>query len=88
MAPLSSGGIFSSFIYDFVRGVGTISAVIFLVSFNTPLASIKILNLAEQGEWGKSAALATVLTALTFSVLLIGKATVKMLESKKGEKND
>ena len=88
LAPLSSGGIFSSFIYDFVRGVGTISAVIFLVSFNTPLASIKILNLAEQGEWGKSAALATILTALTFSVLLIGKAAVKMLESKKGEKND
>lgn len=73
LAPVSAGGIFSSFLYDFVRGVGTVSSVIFLVSFNTPLASIKILNLAEQGEWGKAASLALVLTALTFGVLSLGK---------------
>ncbi len=85
LAPLSSGGIFSSFIYDFVRGVGTISAVIFLVSFNTPLASIKILNLAEQGEWGKAAALATVLTTLTFAVLLAGRLLIKLGKGKKGK---
>ena len=83
LAPLSAGGIFSSFIYDFVRGVGTISAVIFLVSFNTPLASIKILNLAEQGEWGKAAALATLLTTLTFGVLLAGRGVMKIGEKRK-----
>lgn len=69
LLPLSSGGIFSSFVYDFVRGVGTISSVIFLVSFGTPLASIKILNLAEQGDWGKAASLAMILTITTFSIL-------------------
>ena len=83
LTPLSAGGIFSSFIYDFVRGVGTISAVIFLVSFNTPLASIKILNLAEQGEWGKAAALATVLTTLTFGVLLAGRGVMRIGEKRK-----
>ena len=82
LLPLSQGGIASSLIYDFVRGVGTISSVIFLVSFNTPLSSIRILNLAEQGEWGKSAALATVLTALTFSVLILGRFLVNFLDSK------
>ena len=82
LAPLSTGGIFSSFIYDFVRGVGTISSVIFLVSFKTPLASIKILNLAEQGEWGKAAALATILTLLTFSLLIFGCLVTKILKSK------
>ena len=87
LAPLSTGGIFSSFIYDFVRGVGTISAVIFLVSFNTPLASIRILNLAEQGEWGKSAALALILTALTFGILLVGKIGLKILKTKKLRSN-
>lgn len=71
--PLSIEGIFSSFVYNFVRGVGTLSAVIFLVSFNTPLSSVKILNLAEQGDWGKAAALALVLTLLTFAILGIGK---------------
>ncbi|WP_294428481.1 iron ABC transporter permease [uncultured Treponema sp.] len=82
LAPLSTGGIFSSFIYDFVRGVGTISSVIFLVSFKTPLASIRILNLAEQGEWGKAAALATILTALTFGVLAFGKGVLKLKDRK------
>lgn len=78
LLPLSRGGIFSSFIYDFVRGVGTISSVIFLISFKTPLASIKILNLAEQGEWGKAAALATILTSLTFAVLVAGKVIMSI----------
>ncbi len=82
LLPLSKGGIFSSFIYDFVRGVGTISSVIFLVSFKTPLASIKILNLAEQGEWGRAAALATVLTTLTFSVLLLGRVILRIKTKK------
>lgn len=82
LVPLSTGGIFSSFIYDFVRGVGTISSVIFLVSFKTPLASIRILNLAEQGEWGKAAALATILTALTFGVLAVGKIVLGLKEKR------
>ena len=73
LLPLSTGGMFSAFIYAFVRGVGTLSAVIFLVSFKTPLASVRILNLAEQGDWGKSAALALLLTVVTFMILGVGK---------------
>ncbi|MCR5126286.1 MAG: iron ABC transporter permease [Treponema sp.] len=82
LLPISKGGIFSSFLYDFVRGVGTMSAVIFLVSFKTPLASIKILNLAEEGFWGKAASLALVLTILTFSVIGLGKLVLKKIEDK------
>lgn len=73
IAPLCSEGILSSFIYTLSRGIGTVSAVIFLVSFDTPLASLKILNLAEEGEWGQAASLALVLTAITFAILLIEK---------------
>lgn len=72
LVPIGIDGIFSGFIYDFIRGVGTLSAVIFLVSFNTPLTSISIINLAEQGDWGKSAALALVLTIITFLILGVG----------------
>ncbi|MCI6187298.1 MAG: iron ABC transporter permease [Spirochaetia bacterium] len=71
--PLSKGAFFNAFVYNFVRGVGTMSAVIFLVSFNTPLASIKILNLAEQGFWGDAAALALLLTIITFAIIGICK---------------
>lgn len=73
IAPLCSEGILSSFIYTLSRGIGTVSAVIFLVSFDTPLASLKILNLAEEGEWGQAAALALVLTVITFAILLVEK---------------
>lgn len=78
LVPVLKGSIFNSFIYDFVRGVGTMSAVIFLVSFNTPLASIKILNLAEQGFWGDAASLALVLTIITFAVLGFAKLLLKV----------
>ncbi len=71
LLPLSGGGVFNGFVYDFIRGVGTLSAVIFLVSFSTPLSSIKIINLAEQGDWGKAAAFALVLTVITFAVLAL-----------------
>ena len=82
LLPLSVEGVFSGMVYNFARGVGTVSAVIFLVSFKTPLASIAILNLAEQGDWGKSAALALVLTIITFSILALGKALSSRLATK------
>jgi len=78
LMPVSISGLYSGFVYDFIRGVGTLSAVIFLVSFNTPLASIKIINLAEQGDWGESAALALVLTLITFAILLLGLGIGKL----------
>lgn len=85
IVPISKGGIFSGFIYSFIRGVGTLSSVIFLVSFNTPLASVRILNLAEEGFWGKSAALALVLTILTFLILGTGLFMMNLIS--KGKMN-
>ena len=72
LLPVSRGGILSAFIYNFIRGTGTLSTVIFLVSFDTPLASVTLINLAELGEWGKAASLAVVLTLLTFVILFAG----------------
>ena len=82
IAPIASNGIFSGLIYNFIRGVGTLSAVIFLVSFNTPLTSINIVNLAEQGDWGKSCALAFILTLITFLILGTGYGIIKIRERK------
>lgn len=87
LVPLARGGIFSGFVYDFIRGVGTLSAVIFLVSFRTPLASIQLINLAEQGAWGRAAALAMVLTLITFVILGLGLFLGKFINGKAGSKN-
>lgn len=74
--PVSKNAIFNSFIYCFVRGVGTMSAVIFLISFDTPLTSVKILNLAEQGFWSDAAALALILTLICFVMIAVGKLLI------------
>ncbi len=77
LVPLIREGISGGWTYNFARGVGTLSAVIFLVSFNTPLCSVRILNLAEQGDWGRAAAMAMELTILTFVIILVGKTIWK-----------
>ncbi|MDR2095018.1 MAG: iron ABC transporter permease [Treponema sp.] len=69
LCPIISKGIASAFVFTFVQASGTLSAVIFLASFKTKLTSIVILNLAGQGDWGRAAALAFILTAVTFFVL-------------------
>ena len=69
ICPLISRGIISAFVFTFVRECGTLSAVIFLTSFKTKLSSVLILNLASQGDWGTSAALAFILTAVIFLFL-------------------
>jgi iron(III) transport system permease protein len=69
--PLTFRGLVSAFTFVFVRCTGTLSAVIFLTSFNTKLTSVLILNLAAQGDWGRAASLALILTCLTFGALAL-----------------
>jgi len=79
LMPVSATGIFHGFTYNFIRGAGTLSSVIFLISFNTQLTSNDIINLAETGDWGKAAALSLILTILTFTILIIGFTINKIL---------
>lgn len=81
--PLIFQSVLASFLYTFVRSIGTLSAVVFLVSFDTPLVSVKILNLVEQGFWGDAAALSLFLMLIIFLILLLLFAILKM-EKKRG----
>ena len=49
--------------YFFINAMTTISAVVFLYSPETKVASIAILNLDEAGETGAAAAMAVLITA-------------------------
>lgn len=69
--PLLRQSLLATFVFCFVQSVGTLSTVIFLVSFDTPLASVAILNLADQGRWGRAAALATALIMVTMLALAL-----------------
>lgn len=83
--PLVRNAAVGAFLFCFIQGVGTLSTVIFLVSFDTTLASVTILNLAEQGQWGRAAALAAVLVGLTFAALgavrlVVGRGFASVLQ--------
>jgi iron(III) transport system permease protein len=62
--------------YFFINAMTTISAVVFLYSPNTKVASIAILNLDEAGEAGPAAACAVLITAgstvVTLLFILVG----------------
>ena len=73
--PLLRGPLASAAMLVFIQSLGTLSAVIFLVSPGRNLASVSILNLAEEGYWGGAAALATVLM-FTGAAVLVGARLV------------
>ena len=57
--------------YFFINAMTTISAVVFLYSPDTKVASIAILNLDEAGEAGAAAACAVLITAASTVVTLL-----------------
>ncbi|MFD1259363.1 putative 2-aminoethylphosphonate ABC transporter permease subunit [Entomomonas asaccharolytica] len=63
--------------YFFINAMTTISAVIFLYSPETQLASVAILNLDDAGDMGGATAMAVMITAISILVtgvyLLLGK---------------
>jgi iron(III) transport system permease protein len=71
--PLLRGPLGSAWALVFIHSLGTLSAVIFLVSPGRGLASIAILNLAEEGYWGGAAAIAMVLIVLAALTLLLAR---------------
>ncbi|MEW5815074.1 MAG: iron ABC transporter permease [Spirochaetota bacterium] len=75
--PLMSSAFAASFLYTFMVGMITISAVIFLIAPGTNLASLLILRLAETGNIGKASAMAVMLTLLVLICLLLLKLLSK-----------
>ena len=71
--PLIGTSFSAALVYTFVKAIGTLSAVVFLISHGNVVASASILNLAEQGYWGWAAALATMLITAALLALAIAK---------------
>jgi iron(III) transport system permease protein len=65
--------------YLFINAMVTISAVVFLYSPDTKLASIAIINLDEAGEIGPAAAMSTLIVATSATICLIYAAATRWL---------
>jgi len=68
--------------YFFINAMTTISAVVFLYSPETKVASIAILNLDEAGEMGAAAAMAVLITAASSLAMLLFSALGWLVERK------
>ena len=65
--------------YLFVNAMVTISAVVFLYSPDTKLASLAILNLDDAGEIGPAAAMATLIVAASTAVCVLYAIVTRFL---------
>jgi iron(III) transport system permease protein len=78
-APVCLPAILDIARYLFINAMVTLSAVIFLYSPDTKVASVAIVNLDEAGEIGPAAAMATLIVATSTLVCLIYALLTRVL---------
>ena len=69
--PICVPAILDISVYFFLNAMTTVSAVVFLYSVHTNLASISILNMDDAGEYAPAAAMAMVIVATCIGVRLL-----------------
>ena len=65
--------------YLFINAMVTISAVVFLYSPDTKVASIAIINLDEAGEIGPAAAMSTLIVVTSAAICLVYAVVTRWL---------
>ncbi|HID15314.1 MAG TPA: iron ABC transporter permease [Candidatus Atribacteria bacterium] len=80
--PLIKPAIISGWVFGFVRSITAISAVIFLTTARTRVATVVILNRIEAGTLGIASAYSTILIIIILSIILgmyymLGKIGIK-----------
>lgn len=68
--PLLKPAILSALVTSFVRSMTTVSAIIFLVTPNTQVATAYILNRVEDGDYGLAIAYGSTLIILMMGIIL------------------
>jgi iron(III) transport system permease protein len=79
--PLIKGPFFSSFVLSFIRAITTLSVIVFISTSKNVVATFKIMNLVNDGYYGKAAALTCALLVVAFSIL----GVAKLLSGKKAD---
>jgi iron(III) transport system permease protein len=74
--PLLTGTAFSIFIYFFINGMVTVSAVIFLIYPGFNLGSVAILAQVENGYPGVACALGTIILAIVITAVLLLRVAI------------
>jgi len=67
--PLIKPAFFSGLVFSFIKSMTAISAVIFLVSANYNLLTVRVMQYVDKGLMGYASAMATVLIVIVFAVV-------------------
>jgi len=70
LLPLVKPAVVGALVYGFVRSVTTVSAVIFLVSGDTDMATTYIIGRVVNGDYGVAIAYSAVLIVIMIAVIL------------------
>lgn len=86
--PLLKPALLSSLVTSFVRAMTTVSAIVFLVTADTRVATSYILNRVEDGEYGIAIAYGSVLIVVMMSIILffdwiVGDTRISKSKAKK-----
>ena len=89
LLPLLRPAILSALIYSFVRAITTVSAIVFLVTPDTRVATAYILNRVEDGEYGVAIAYGAILIVVMLAIIfifdwLIGESRTSRSKAKTG----
>ena len=68
--PLLKPALLSALVTSFVKAMTTVSAIIFLVTADTRVATAYILNRVEDGEYGIAIAYGSILIVVMMSIIL------------------
>ncbi|MCW2480224.1 ABC transporter permease [Candidatus Symbiopectobacterium sp. NZEC135] len=71
LLPLLRPAILSALIYSFVRAITTVSAIVFLVTPDTRVATAYILNRVEDGEYGVAIAYGSILIVVMLAIIFL-----------------
>lgn len=71
LLPLLRPAILSALIYSFVRAITTVSAIVFLVTPDTRVATAYTLNRVEDGEYGVAIAYGSILIVVMLAIIFL-----------------
>ena len=88
--PLLKPALLSALVTSFVRAMTTVSAIIFLVTADTRVATAYILNRVEDGEYGVAIAYGSILIVVMMAIILffdwiVGDTRIAKSKAKKSD---
>lgn len=88
--PLLKPALLSALVTSFVRAMTTVSAIVFLVTADTRVATAYILNRVEDGEYGVAIAYGSILIVVMMAIILffdwiVGDTRIAKSKAKKSD---